>query len=87
MEYPHWLMIGGALFLVVGLVGTAFQRKQAAANPSSLEQAGRQPISLSEFHNKADSAVVGPRGDKVCADPDETIPCGLRRFALAPGVL
>ena len=38
MQLPHWLMIGGALLVFVGLVGVALQRKRAAADPSSLEQ-------------------------------------------------
>ena len=36
MEFPHWLMIGGALLVFLGLVGTALQRRRAAA--SSLDQ-------------------------------------------------
>ena len=49
---PHWLMIGGALLVFVGLVGTAFQRRRAAADPSSLEQGkvtDGQPVSLPKF--------------------------------------
>jgi len=38
MEFPHWLMIGGALLVFVGLVGSALQRRRPAADPSSLDQ-------------------------------------------------
>ena len=38
MEFPHWLMIGGALLVFVGLVGTTLQRRRAAVDPSSLDQ-------------------------------------------------
>lgn len=49
---PHWLMIGGALLTFIGLVGTALQRRRAAADPSSLEQGkvtDGQPVSLPKF--------------------------------------
>jgi hypothetical protein len=52
MEFPHWLLIGGALLLIVGLVGTALQRRRAAADPSSVEQgkvADGQTKSLPKF--------------------------------------
>ena len=66
MEYPHWLMIGGALLLVVGLVGTALQRRQAAADLSNLERGEAtdgQPVSPPEFLEQGGSrAVVGSRG-------------------------
>jgi hypothetical protein len=45
-------MIGGALLVFVGLVGTALQRKRAAADPSSLEQGevtDGQPVWLPKF--------------------------------------
>jgi hypothetical protein len=29
MQFPHWLMIGGALLVFIGLVGAALQRKRA----------------------------------------------------------
>jgi hypothetical protein len=35
LDFPHWLMIGGALLVLVGLVGTALQKKAAGAPPSS----------------------------------------------------
>jgi hypothetical protein len=52
MQFPHWLMIGGALLVFVGLVGTALQRKRAAADPSNLEQGEStdgQPVWLPKF--------------------------------------
>jgi hypothetical protein len=52
MEFPHWLMIGGALLVFVGLVGAALQRRRAAADPSSLEQrkvTDGQPVSPPKF--------------------------------------
>jgi len=45
-------MVGGALLVLVGVVGTALQRRRAVANPLSLEQdkeTDAQPVSLPEF--------------------------------------
>jgi hypothetical protein len=52
MQVPHWLMIGGALLVFVGVVGTALQRRRAVANLLSLEQdkvTDAQPVSLPKF--------------------------------------
>ena len=38
MEFPHWLVISGALLVFVGSVGTALQRRRPAVDPSSLDQ-------------------------------------------------
>jgi hypothetical protein len=57
MEIPHWLMIGGALLVFVGLIGAALQKRGAAADPSRLEQgeeANGQPESLPKIFDKAD---------------------------------
>jgi hypothetical protein len=45
-------MIGGALLVLVGVVGTALQRRRAVANPLSLAQdkeTDAHPVSLPEF--------------------------------------
>jgi hypothetical protein len=45
-------MIGGALLVLVGALGTALQRRRAVANPLSVEQdkeTDAQPVSLPEF--------------------------------------
>ncbi|MET4294775.1 type VI protein secretion system component VasK [Bradyrhizobium sp. LB1.3] len=31
IEYPHWLMLAGAVLMLAGLVGWAFQRNRQAA--------------------------------------------------------
>ena len=52
IQFPHCLMVGGALLVLVGVVGTALQRRRAVANPLSLEQdkeTDAQPVSLPEF--------------------------------------
>jgi hypothetical protein len=66
MGYPHWLMIGGAFLLVVGLVGTALQRRRAPPDLSNLEHGevtDGQPVSPPEFLKQSGShAAVGSRG-------------------------
>jgi hypothetical protein len=52
MQFPYWLMTGGALLVLVGVVGIALQRRRATADPSNLEQAevaDAQPVSLPKF--------------------------------------
>jgi hypothetical protein len=52
LQIPHWLMIGGALLVLFGLVGTVFQRKRAASDPSRSEQGeltDGQAVSLPKF--------------------------------------
>jgi hypothetical protein len=53
MEFPHWLMISGALLVFVGLIGTALQIRRGADDPVSTEQdreVDEQPVSLPKFH-------------------------------------
>lgn len=34
MQYPHWLMVAGAVLVVLGFVGFAFQRNRNGEPPS-----------------------------------------------------
>jgi hypothetical protein len=44
MEYPHWLMIAGALLLMLGLVGFALPPRGGEAEPSVVsDQAPPEP--------------------------------------------
>jgi hypothetical protein len=36
MEYPHWLMIAGALLLTLGFVGLALRQGSVEAEPSAM---------------------------------------------------
>jgi hypothetical protein len=36
MEYPHWLMIAGALLLTLGFVGLAVRQRSVEAEPSAM---------------------------------------------------
>ena len=44
MEYPHWLMIAGALLLMLGFVGFALRPRGVEAEPSVVsDQAPSEP--------------------------------------------
>ena len=36
MEYPHWLVIAGAMLLMLGLVGLALRPRSVEADPSDM---------------------------------------------------
>jgi hypothetical protein len=36
MEYPHWLIVAGAILLMLGLVGLALRPQSVEANPSDM---------------------------------------------------
>ena len=36
MEYPHWLIIAGAILLMLGLVGLALRPRSIEADPSDM---------------------------------------------------
>jgi LPXTG-motif cell wall-anchored protein len=38
MQYPHWMMVAGAALVVVGFVGFAFRKKNAASGENDSEQ-------------------------------------------------
>jgi hypothetical protein len=39
MEYPHWLMVAGAVLVVVGCIGLAFHKNYAEPVENNLKQA------------------------------------------------
>ena len=38
MEYPHWLMVAGAVLVVVGFIGLAFRKNNAEPAENNLKQ-------------------------------------------------
>jgi hypothetical protein len=65
MEFPHWLIIGGALLVFVGLIGAALKKRQTAADPVSFEQdraTSEQSISLPNFLGSRGSHDPSPNG-------------------------
>jgi hypothetical protein len=45
MEYPHWLIVAGALLLMVGFVGLALRQRGVEADPSDIasDQTSSEP--------------------------------------------
>ena len=65
VQFPHWLIIGGALLVFVGLIGVALRKRQTAADPVSFEQdrvTGQQSISLPNFLGSRGSRDPSPNG-------------------------
>ena len=44
MEYPHWLMIAGALLFVLGLVGLALKQRCVEAEPRAGATSDHEPL-------------------------------------------
>jgi hypothetical protein len=46
MEYPHWLMVAGAVLVVLGFVGFIFHKSKnpEPAEDNNLKQAAPEPI-------------------------------------------
>ena len=74
MEYPHWLMVAGAILVVLGLVGLAFRRRLAPLEPT--EGSKRQSdfeTQITQANRKAKLAeqTKGRWADKAKPPPGE----------------
>ena len=49
MEYPHWLIVAGAVLLVLGFMGMALRQRVAQAEPKEMASEDGQGRSESEF--------------------------------------
>ena len=47
MQYPHWMIVAGAILIVLGFIGLAFRRRMAPLEPT--EVANRNEQRRSEF--------------------------------------
>ena len=79
MEYPHWLIVAGAILVVIGTIGLAFRRRMAPLERT--EAANRNEQRRSEFeaeiaqaNRKAKLAeqTKGRWADKAKPPPGET---------------
>jgi hypothetical protein len=43
MEYPHWLIIAGAILLIVGFVGLAWRQRAVEADLDDIDQEPYEP--------------------------------------------
>jgi DNA-directed RNA polymerase alpha subunit len=91
MEYPHWLMVAGAVLVVVGFIGLAFHKnhaEQAAPtdeqNPPRLDRlrSGGGEREMSE-PNKLDP-TPGLPDDKPISDVE--LPARIRNALAAAGI-
>jgi hypothetical protein len=48
MEYPHWLIVAGAVLLALGFVGLAFRQRDAEVKPKDIVSEQEQGWSESE---------------------------------------
>ena len=80
IEYPHWLMIVGALLLVLGVVGLAFRQRgvEAESHAVASDQEPSEPeagLNQVETYNRTASYagfwVTGRSGGVVCRHVDD----------------
>ena len=43
MQYPHWLMVAGAVLVVLGFIGFAFQQNRSGEPPQGLKAPRETP--------------------------------------------
>jgi hypothetical protein len=58
MQYPHWLMVAGAVLVVVGFVGLALHKNSAEPLENDLKQAA--PPTLLSFQDLGPGSVDLP---------------------------
>jgi hypothetical protein len=44
MQYPHWLMVAGAVLVVVGFIGFAFQKNAEPAEEQAIAPPEERPL-------------------------------------------
>ena len=59
MEFPHWLIIGGALLVFVGLIGTALKKRQRGTIRSALSKTGKLMSSPYPYRSSLASVARG----------------------------
>jgi hypothetical protein len=48
MQYPHWLMVAGALLVVIGFIGFAFHKSNAEPDDGSSPERGTEDAEQDE---------------------------------------
>jgi hypothetical protein len=74
MEYPHWLIVAGAILVVVGVIGLAFRQRLAPVESTEtpVEPKENRPVTTTTKGNNQTGKVRPPwekaaqnkRGDK-----------------------
>jgi hypothetical protein len=52
MEYPHWLMVAGAVLVVLGFVGVAIRKNNAQPAEDNLEQKADPPEERAQLRSR-----------------------------------
>jgi hypothetical protein len=52
MQYPHWLMVAGAVLVVLGFVGVAFRKNNAQPAEDNLEQKAAPPEERAQLRSR-----------------------------------
>jgi DNA-directed RNA polymerase alpha subunit len=99
MEYPHWLMVAGAILVVVGFIGLAFRKNNAepAENNLTQEAAGHDepnPPWLDRRRSDGDEREMSEPNklDPTLGLPDDTpisdveLPARIRNALVAAGI-
>ena len=53
MQYPHWLMVAGAVLVLIGFIGFAFRKNNAEPDEDNLKQASETIQAALEAEMKA----------------------------------
>jgi hypothetical protein len=65
MEYPHWLMVAGAVLVVFGFVGIAFLKNHAEPAEDNLEQEVAPPEERARLRSRLSNGPEEFREDRV----------------------
>jgi hypothetical protein len=66
MEYPHWLIVVGAVLVVLGFVGIAFLKSNAEpAEDDNLEQEVAPPQERAQLRSRLTQGAPEFREDRV----------------------
>ena len=81
MEYPHWMMIAGALLLMLGLAGIALRPRSVEAEPNAIasEQEPSEPeadLDQVEVYNRTAKEKRRERWAERFDDSEEPINSG-----------
>src|ERR1700682_1990859 len=70
MEYPHWLMVAGAVLVVVGFIGLAFHKNYAEPVENNLKQAApTDEPNPARLHRRRSA-----RGEREMSEPNKLDP-------------
>ena len=65
MQYPHWLMVAGAVLVVVGFIGFALHKNNAEPAENNLKQEAAPPEEPAERQDLLPKGPTEFREDRV----------------------